>query len=264
MSESGSLLRVVGIDTATRAGSVALVELREGSATNVAEVAHEEELRHAETLLPAIDECLERAGCELGHVDGFAVSIGPGSFTGLRVGLSTAKGLALATDAWLVGVPTLEAYALADAGTAAGAQVLVCLDARKGEVYSALFAVDVATAGIRVERLLDDAVLKPEAAVARLLAHRETAAPGQTTLRVVGDGVDRYPDEILAPLEAAGPVHRVPQDSKGRGFAVAGLGARRFLADGPADTAYLAPTYLRASEAELKLRERRARASEAH
>lgn len=231
---------------------------------NVAEVAHEEELRHAETLLPAIDECLERAGCELGDVDGFAVSIGPGSFTGLRVGLSTAKGLALATDAWLVGVPTLEAYARAAGGTTADAQVLVCLDARKGEVYSALFAVELVHARVRVERLLDDAVEKPEAAVERLLAFRDKAAQGPTTLRVVGDGADRYPDEILAALEAAGPVQPVPEAPDGRGFAVAGIGAERFLAHGPADTAYLAPTYLRASEAELKLRERRARASEAH
>ena len=95
MSDPTSVLRVVGIDTATRAGSVGIVEASDaGPPKRLAEVAHEEELRHAETLLPAIDQCLERAGCALGDVHGFAVSIGPGSFTGLRVGLATAKGLA--------------------------------------------------------------------------------------------------------------------------------------------------------------------------
>lgn len=264
MSSSG-VVRIVGIDTATRAGSVALVELRDGAVERRAEVAHEEELRHAETLLPAIDGCLEEAGCALAEVDGFAVSIGPGSFTGLRVGLATAKGLALATDAWVVGVPTLEAYALADREAPDGACVVVCLDARKGEVYSAAFRVGASASGDRlVERLLDDAVEKPEAAVARLRENLGNAMADRSTLRVVGDGSDRYPDAIVGGLGGLGEVQVVPQSPIGRGVAIAELGGRRFVASGPGDTAYLAPAYLRASEAELKLRERKAKAPEAH
>lgn len=262
MSAPSSVLRVVGIDTATRAGSVALVEVDpDGSTRRLSEVAHEEELRHAETLLPAVDQCLEAAGCALSDVAGFAVSIGPGSFTGLRVGLSTAKGLALATGAWLVGVPTLEAYAQADAATGMAERILVCLDARKGEVYGALFDVDSSGPSPRIRRLLDDAVEKPGPAAARVLS---SVGKGATTLRVVGDGAERYPEEILTELQSSGPVVQVPQSPSGRGFAVAELGGALFLAEGPADTAYLAPTYLRASEAELKLRERRSRKPEAH
>lgn len=256
MSASSAELRVVGIDTATRAGSVAMIRCGDrGAPERMVEVAHEEELRHAETLLPAIDRCLERAGCTLGEVSGYAVSIGPGSFTGLRVGLSTAKGLSFATGAWLVGVPTLEAYAAA-AARRGGGPVYVCLDARKGEVYAALFATDGAG---RVERLLDDAVETPAAAVERLRPH---LVDHDSTLRVVGDGAARYPDEIVAALERERGVEVAPQSPSGRGFAVAELGCERFRAAGPDDTAYLAPRYLRASEAELKLRERRAAARE--
>lgn len=256
MIESSAELRIVGIDTATRAGSVALIRQGDrGAPERMAEVAHEEELRHAETLLPAIDRCLERAGCALGEVSGYAVSIGPGSFTGLRVGLSTAKGLAFATGAWLVGVPTLEAYATAAAQTGAG-PVYVCLDARKGEVYAALFAADRRG---RVERLLDDAVEKPVAAIERL---RPCLGDRDATLRVVGDGAARYPEEIVGALERDRVVEVAPQSPSGRGFAVAELGGERFRATGPDDAAYLAPRYLRASEAELKLRERRAAARE--
>ncbi len=253
MTDSRDSLRVVGIDTATRSGGVALVERAAGTITALAEVAHDEDLRHAETLLPAIDRCLEQAGGSLADVDGYAVSIGPGSFTGLRVGLATAKGLAFATGAWIVGVPTLAAYASAcgtDCG-AAGAPVWVCLDARKGEVYSALFVVHAD----RVERLLDDAVEGPAAAAARVRACLEAhRARAWSTLRVVGDGTERYAGETVdaaTHLEIQSAL--VPPE--GRGRAVALLGVERYLREGPADTAYLAPAYLRASEAELKLRE---------
>ncbi|MDG2306476.1 MAG: tRNA (adenosine(37)-N6)-threonylcarbamoyltransferase complex dimerization subunit type 1 TsaB [Candidatus Binatia bacterium] len=264
MSGPTSLLRVVGIDTATRAGSVGLVEESHAAPPKrLAEVAHEEELRHAETLLPAIDQCLEQAGCALGDVHGFAVSIGPGSFTGLRVGLATAKGLALATGAWLVGVSTLEAYAHTEAcrmgRDGSGALICVCLDARKGEVYSALFR---AAGPTTAERVLADAVEKPASAAARMGGPLMAGAGACPTLRVVGDGGERYPDEILAALGRRAAIEAVPQSPEGRGFAVAELGLRYFRADGPADTAYLAPTYLRASEAELKLRERRSGGTE--
>lgn len=264
MSSPEGVVRIVGIDTATRAGSVALVEIRDGAVARRAEVSHEEELRHAETLLPAIDDCLDQSGCALRDVDGFAVSIGPGSFTGLRVGLATAKGLAFASDAWVVGVPTLEAYAFADEGAAEGALVVVCLDARKGEVYAAAFRAEEGPSGRHMERLLADAVEKPDAAVARLRQNLGGATADDSTLRVVGDGPDRYPDEIVGGLGGLGEIRVVPQSPIGRGVAIAELGGRSFAASGPAELAYLAPAYLRASEAELKLREKRARAREAH
>lgn len=247
-------MRVLGVDTATKAGSVALIEQAPGDEpSRLAEVAHEEELRHAETLLPAVDACLERAGLDLGDVDGISVSIGPGSFTGLRVGLATAKGLAFAGGKWVVGVRTLQAYAHAALAEPGADQILVCLDARKGEVYDALFAR--AEGGRGVVDVLGEAVQSPQDAVARLRA-RLTPDP-QTTLCVVGDGPVRYPGELVDPLRSLRELRVVPQTPEGRGFAVAELGAAHFLAQGPDDTAYLAPRYLRASEAELKLWQKR-------
>ena len=247
-------MHVLGVDTATKAGSVALIEQVRGSEpSRLAEVAHEEELRHAETLLPAVDACLERAGLELGDVDGISVSIGPGSFTGLRVGLATAKGLAFGGGKWVVGVRTLQAYAHAARSEHGADQILVCLDARKGEVYDALF--DRAAGGGGVVDVLEEAVQSPQDAVARLRTH--LAPDPQTTLCVVGDGAARYPEELVDPLRALRELRVVPQTPDGRGFAVAELGAAHFWAHGPHDTAYLAPRYLRASEAELKLRQRR-------
>jgi hypothetical protein len=144
----------LGIDTATRVGSVGLVRaaiedgdvvasepgrIADGCET-LAEVSRDTGLGHGIELLPLIDECLACANVSLEDVACIAVSIGPGSFTGLRVALATAKGLALGGTATLVGVPTLEAYAASvlpgwgadEDALAAGTLVAACLDARKG------------------------------------------------------------------------------------------------------------------------------------
>lgn len=258
MSKSSETLRVVAIDSATRAGGVALAERGpSGEVTFLAERPHDEDRRHAETLQIAIDECLEAAGIDLMQVDGFAVSIGPGSFTGLRVGLATAKGLALATGAWLIGVPTLEAFAeasLESLSTPSGA-VWVCLDARKSEVYSGLFGISPAG----VERWLEDTVEAPGAAAQRVGERCRLEKSGMGEVLLVGDGADRYPDAVpgAAGLEAA-PV-RPSLENIAPVRAVARLGFALFAAEGPHDTAYLAPAYLRASQAEIQLRERLSR-----
>jgi tRNA threonylcarbamoyladenosine biosynthesis protein TsaB len=96
------------------------------------------ELATAEALLPAIDALLAEAGCALDELDAFAVSIGPGSFTGLRIGAATVKGLAFATQQPVAAVPTLAAVAK---GAPAGeGPVVALLDARRGEIYAAGYA----------------------------------------------------------------------------------------------------------------------------
>jgi tRNA threonylcarbamoyladenosine biosynthesis protein TsaB len=97
---------------------------------------------HSERLMTQVDEVLRAAGCSAGSLDGVAVSSGPGSFTGLRIGMSVAKGLAYAHDIPLIGVSTLEALALhaaAGAGVVPGETVLAVLDARRDEVYCQMF-----------------------------------------------------------------------------------------------------------------------------
>ena len=125
-------MRVLGLETTGNAVGAALVSGEEVLAE--AWVAGPQQ--HCRELVPLIDWCLSRAGLTLAEVEGVAVALGPGSFTGLRIGLATAKALALVTGAPLVGVPSLEVAAAA-VGAFSG---LVCpaLWSRPGEVYWAL------------------------------------------------------------------------------------------------------------------------------
>ena len=138
-------MKILGIDTSTVTASVALVE--EGKLTweEVSPPSEQSRLcpgavhraNHAETLLPLMHTVLTKTGVSLPEISALAVSIGPGSFTGLRIGLSTVKGLAYGWDIPVVGVPTL----LAVAARVTNWEGLVCplLDAKKNEVYTALF-----------------------------------------------------------------------------------------------------------------------------
>lgn len=129
-------MSVLGIETATTVCGVALVQ--EGIL--LAERWVDQRSVHAERLLGFVDDVLGEASLLPGDLEGVAVSIGPGSFTGLRIGLSTAKGLSMASDLPLVAVPTLDALASRCASPAiAGEHVLAALDARRDEVYARLY-----------------------------------------------------------------------------------------------------------------------------
>jgi len=134
-------MTVLGIETSTLVcgAAVAVDGLVRAEATI--------ELRnaHAERLLTLVERAMEDALVTVPEVDGVAVSIGPGSFTGLRIGLSTAKGLVTAGEKALVGVPTLSALARRAASRGAvlpGERVMAVLDARRGEVYCQFFVLD--------------------------------------------------------------------------------------------------------------------------
>lgn len=267
----------LGIDTATRVGSVGLVRaaLEDGEVLHpepgrvaegcarVAEVTRDTGLGHGSEILSLIDECLAAAGADVADVGCIAVSIGPGSFTGLRVALATAKGLSLGGGAPLVGVPTLSALAATvlpgwgaatSSAPALGTVIAPCLDARKGEVYGATFVV--CEPALReplpgLERTSDDAAFAPEAFRRRL---EECAAAGARVI-LLGDGCARYENEIGAALGEC--AHVVPfADRPPSGVSVARMGAGIFAASGPDDRANLVPRYARASEAEV-MRERR-------
>lgn len=128
-------MKLLALDTATENCSVAL--WLEGSV-----LAREQELGrgHAERILPMVDEILASAGVELGQLDAIAVGLGPGGFTGVRLGVSVAQGLAFGVGLPLIGISNLAALAQrALDATPAAAGVLVCADARMGEVYTAAF-----------------------------------------------------------------------------------------------------------------------------
>ncbi|MBI4682436.1 MAG: tRNA (adenosine(37)-N6)-threonylcarbamoyltransferase complex dimerization subunit type 1 TsaB [Nitrospirae bacterium] len=130
-------MKVLAIETATLAGSIAIVDDAEGL---IGEAGINVKIAHAERLMPSIVWLLGSSGISIKEIDVFAVSIGPGSFTGLRIGLSTVKGLAFATDKPIIPVPTLDAFAR----NIPFCRHLICpmLDARKNEVYAALYRWD--------------------------------------------------------------------------------------------------------------------------
>ena len=164
---------VLGLDTATARGSVALAE----SGRLLAEATLPERGEHARVLLSRIDALLAEAGLEARRLTGVGVAVGPGSFTGVRIGMATAKGLAYSLQIPLAGLSTLEALALAAARALPASAGPLCpsIGAGRGEVYAALFR---ALAGGPVERLGPDRSWRPRDLAAEL--------PPGTTL--VGDG----------------------------------------------------------------------------
>ena len=212
-------------------GGVALV----GADGLVAEYTLHIEVTYSERLLPAIDRVLADARLTIADVGGIAVAMGPGSFTGLRIGLSTAKGLAAASGTPLVGVPTLRA--LAWGLPFCPHPICPILDARKGEVYGAVFQWD----GGELVQIMEDVALPPQ-----LLAERIT---GPTVL--LGEGVATY-GEFLAEALGRRAIF-LPAPLRGpRPAAVAALGRHRLLRGERDDPVALVPRYLRPSEAELK------------
>ncbi len=221
-------MRVLGVDTATRRASVGL--LVDGEV--VAERSQLTDANHAVSLLPLIDAVLGQAACALRSLDAIAVSSGPGSFTGLRVSISVAKGIARATGVSLVGVPTLEALAR----TVADQHGVICslLDARKGELYAACF--ESSAAGWK--RLTADALVTPESLDG--VRHSPTVILGDAVTRYAAVLRDRFGSAArVLPFETHGP----------RGGVVAAMGGELLQAGQVSDAVSLEPFYVRRSEA---------------
>lgn len=169
-------MNLIAIETATDVCGVALLQ---GGEVTV-EVSLNRPRAHAENLVLLIQDALRYGGVDAADVDAIAVSMGPGSYTGLRIGVSAAKGLAVALDAALVGVPTLEALAASVVPYAeAGDIVCAALHARRDEVYAAAFRIDG-------QRALDP--LAPAAALTAEEVSDWLALPSPTAIRIAGDG----------------------------------------------------------------------------
>jgi tRNA threonylcarbamoyladenosine biosynthesis protein TsaB len=145
-------MRILGIDSSTPKGSVALLE----NGHLLKEISLPDESTYSNCLLSTVDQLLQETGLPFASIDAFAVTTGPGSFTGLRVGVSLVKGFVLSSQKPFVGVSSMEALAY----TVESAKVPVCtlLDARKKEIYSAKFSLS----GGVVKRLEEDIVVSPQ------------------------------------------------------------------------------------------------------
>ncbi|OFX34976.1 MAG: tRNA (adenosine(37)-N6)-threonylcarbamoyltransferase complex dimerization subunit type 1 TsaB [Armatimonadetes bacterium RBG_16_67_12] len=218
-------MRVLGIETATAWGSVAVA----GPGGTLAERSAHVPGGHLEWLIPAIDDLLAASHLTRADVEGLAVSIGPGGFTGLRIGVATAAAWAHAMVRPLAGVSTLEAIA---AGVEESGLVLATLDARRGEVAAALFTRDDGAAG--VERLTDDLLLTPGAIRDHL------GRCGRVI--IAGDALERHAAVLLGAL---GPdAVAAPRDWWWPRAAVTGrLGRARLLRGDRDDPIGLVPRY---------------------
>ena len=225
-------MKVLSIDTSTMLGGVAVIDRHSGL---VAETRLNVKTTHSERLMTVIDRVLAGSELSLSDIDVFAVAIGPGSFTGLRICLSTIKGLSYATGKPVVTVPTLEALAW----NFPYSRYPVCslLDARKGEVYAAVFKWE--RGGF--ERMIDDTSVKPGDLLRQL----------EGEIIFAGEGVSIYRDKILEVMQGraliATPEKMVPSPAN-----VAMLGLAKALKGEYTDPADAVPIYIRKSEAEVK------------
>ena len=196
-------------------------------------------LTHSRTLLPMAEDLLKNAGVSVRDIDVFAVAQGPGSFTGVRIGVAAIKGLAWAAEKPVIGVSTLEAMAWH--GLAAGEGSLICcaMDARRSQVYNALFEIREG----RPRRLTEDRAISVEALLAELESFDWKPF-------LVGDGAQLCADACArADIAFALAPENLRQQSAW-GVAMAALGKEPVPGD------QLQPVYLRLSQAE---RERQAR-----
>jgi tRNA threonylcarbamoyladenosine biosynthesis protein TsaB len=220
----------LAIECATKSIGLALLEEEDIRA----EIYLRSERHHSEVLLSAIDQLLILTGKTLAEVDLLACTVGPGSFTGLRIGVSTVKGLALAMSKPVVGVSTLEALAMNVSPTSG----LICplIDAGNNQVYVGLFRIgpNGVPQAVASERLID---------ITRFLKDLD-----QEEIFFLGDGAVRH-EELI------GRVHRGIVCGNGQqkllGSSVGLIGLRRYRSGSVLDTLTFTPRYLRLSEAEI-------------
>lgn len=234
-------MRILGIESSSLVASVAIVE----DGVTMAEYTANFKKTHSQTLLPMIDQMVSLLGIELSTIDAIAVSGGPGSFTGLRIGSATAKGLGLALDKPLIHIPTLDAMAYNLYG--AGALICPIMDARRNQVYTGIYRFETDFETVRAQDAMDMGDL------IRILEDM-----GQPVI-FLGDGVPVFKKQIEETMTV--PFRFAPAHvNRQRAAAVAALGAVYF-AEGKTETAAEhCPDYLRKSQAEREREEREGKA----
>lgn len=233
-------MKILAIDTSTTSGSIALVE----SGKVIVKKDEERVEAHAKWLMGAIEVLFEEAGTTIKDIDIIAIGTGPGSFTGLRIGVSTVKGLSWALGKPTYGVSTLRALAMNVTGPA-----LICpvLDARKKQVYAALYRVNSSSneANDDLEEVMGDQAIS----VAGLCEEIERRGKGEAPV-FLGTGLEQYKDSLLSSVEGAKFAPK--EDWRIRAVNIALIAER----DGsePIPPESLVPLYRRKSEAEINER----------
>lgn len=226
-------MRVLAVDTATETGSVAVVL----DGVVLAEIAARVSSLHGETLMPHIERALASAGFGPTDIDLLAVGSGPGSFTGVRIGVATVKGLAIALGRPVASVRSSRVIARA----AFGAVRVVAIDAKKNEVFASAFQ---ASADGRLTVLIEDVHGAPEE-----VGRRFRARLGDVALVVVGSGLRAHPGFALG---LGAPIVTAPSELEAPRAAILALEAvEAFVSHGPEDLSTLEPAYVRGADALL-------------
>lgn len=237
-------MKILGLDSSGLVASVAVV----CDDNLLGEYTVNYKKTHSQTLLPMLDEVAGMIELDLGTIDAIAIAGGPGSFTGLRIGSATAKGLGLALDKPIVNVPTVDALAY----NLVGHRDMVCplMDARRNQIYTGLYCFEQ-------NELI---ILRKQCAVGIDEIVNDINARGMAVV-FLGDGVPVFKEYIASHLTVPysfAPAHM----NKQRAGAVAALGLR-YMAEGRFETAEAhKPEYLRLSQAERERSEQQALAEE--
>ncbi len=225
---------ILGIETSTKTCSIALTDgkkLRD-------EISLHLGLSHSQRVIPLLDEILERNGIAIKDIDGIAVSVGPGSFTGIRVGVSTARGLAQSLNVPLVGIPSLDG--LAFGMETSGELVCPMIDALRREIYTALYDGR--------ERLTPVQLIGIEDWL-KIFKDKEK------TIHFLGEAVDLYENLIKDFLKKKAKIVNKERRyvSAGR---VAELGLQKLVSGEGKKYDQVFPLYIRRAEAEVKWEEK--------
>jgi len=232
-------LRILGLDTSTLMATCALIE----DDKLLGEFSLNQDMSHSERLVPIIKEVLDSLGLRPKDIDLYGVSIGPGSFTGLRIGLATIKSFAHLFDRPLVGVSTLEALAF---NLPYHEIIVPMLDARRNRVYTGIYTWEE---GI-IKEVLGASIFEISDLIDRLKSYNR--------IIVNGDGASLYKNHLLTELGDIIGFAPISQNSC-RASSVAELAGIKYRLGQSDDYYSLVPDYLRPSQAERELEEKKAK-----
>ena len=247
-------MKILAIDSSGLVASVAVVE----DDILVSEYTTNYKKTHSQTLLPMLDEVKKMTDLDLKSLDAIAVSAGPGSFTGLRIGSATAKGLGLALDKPLIGVPTVDALAM----NLYGSDSLICplMDARRNQVYTGIYTFDAVPVTENDGEETFEQKFQLKILEAQCVVPIETIAEQVNELSegrpvvFLGDGVPVFAKRLRELVKV--PFSYAPASCNRQRASAVALLAREYAAEGKMENARdHVPEYLRPSQAERERKE---------
>ncbi len=233
-------MKILALECSATPASVAILEEGKILASSYVNV----KLTHSQTLLPMIENTLKASLTDINNIEGFAISNGPGSFTGVRIGISAIKGLAIAKNIQCVGVSTLRA--MAENYIDIDCYVCAVMDARCNQVYNAIFDIKNGN----VTRLCEDRALMCDELIKELEILSQKGKP----IVIVGDGTDIFYPQCLdiKNIKKSHPKSRF-QNAVGVGL----VALEEFKSGNSVSSEELLPVYLRLPQAERELKEKK-------